>query len=166
MRAITIVLTSLLTFNLNAQTMNDPNEVVTRLFVSTDQRLWNEVNAAFHSKVLLDYSSMNGQPATELGPQQIIDAWKGILPGFELTHHQLGNFITHIDGQNASVFCYGTAHHYLADEDGHLWTVVGSYDFDLVQDKQKNWKISSMKFNFKFQNGNTSLPEKAMNALK
>ena len=146
--------------------MKNPNDVVTALFIATDQSNWEGVKQAFNAEVLLDYSSMNGSPASELTPDQIISAWKGILPGFESTHHQLGNFVSSIDGTKASVFCYGTASHFLTNEKGSLWTVVGTYNFELIQDAQENWKISSMKFNFKFQNGNTTLPEIAISKIK
>ncbi|HEX3006201.1 MAG TPA: nuclear transport factor 2 family protein [Bacteroidales bacterium] len=145
--------------------MGKVNETVVRLFVSTDQRDWNAVQQCFASKVELDYSSMNGNPAAVLSPADIISAWKSVLPGFEFTHHQLGNFISQIDGSKAHVFCYGTATHYLKNEGGNVWTVVGSYDFDLVQESNQ-WKISRMKFNFKYQDGNTTLAEKAIKRLK
>ena len=70
------------------------------------------------------------------------------------------------DGKKATVFCYGTATHYLSDDAGNVWTVVGTYDFDLEEKDSGAWKISSMKFNFKYQDGNTSLPQKAMAQLK
>ncbi len=143
--------------------MKSPEQVVVQLFVATDQRDWQKVEASFVSEVLLDYSSMTGNPASKLTPSQIITSWKGILPGFEYTHHQLGNFLTTTEDSKANVFCYGTASHYLTDESGNLWVVVGSYDFELEQDQRKEWRISSMKFNFKYQEGNLSLPAKAMN---
>ena len=166
MKTIVIGVLTLLMFNLNAQKMKNPNEVVTQLFVATDQGAWNDVKATFNSKVLLDYSSMTGNPSTELTPDQIITAWQGILPGFDATHHQLGNFLTKLDGDKANVFCYGTATHYLVDDNGNLWTVVGSYDFELVKDAKENWKISVMRFNFKYQDGNLELPQKAIAKLK
>lgn len=157
---------TLLTLNVNAQIMKNPNDAVTQLFVATDQREWRTVEQIFDAKVWLDYSSMNGSPATELTPGQITGAWKGILPGFESTHHQIGNFITKVNGDEATVYCYGTATHFLTDEGGNVWTVVGSYDFELSKDTLDNWRVRAMKFNFKYQDGNTSLPEKAINKLK
>ncbi|MCB9296178.1 MAG: nuclear transport factor 2 family protein [Lewinellaceae bacterium] len=146
--------------------MNHASEVVIRLFVAIDQRDWLQVKNCFAPQVELDYSSMTGQPAAVLSPTEIIQSWKGILPGFEHTHHQLGNFITAADERSAHVFCYGTATHFLPDEGGNLWTVVGSYDFGLSKDEAGNWKVAKMKFNFKYQDGNTNLPEKAMAKLK
>ena len=42
---------------------------------------------------------------------------------------------------------------------------LGSYDFDLKKSGDQ-WKITSMKFNYKYQEGNTSLPEKAIKNAK
>ena len=165
MKIITIWVLTLLTFNVNANTMNTPERTVIGLFIATDQQNWEFVAESFHDQVVLDYSSMNGNPASTLSPDQIVSAWKGILPGFESTHHQLGNMTTTLKGKSAEIFCYGTASHYLTDETGNIWWVVGTYDFELELIQNK-WKITSMKFNFKYQDGNTTLPEKAINNLK
>lgn len=166
MKSLLVGVLALLSFNINAQKMKSPTEVVTSLFIATDQNNWEEVIASFSEEVLLDYSSMTGNPAVKISPSAIVESWKGILPGFESTHHQIGNIIHTIDGNKAKVFCYGTATHYLTDENGNVWTVVGSYDFELKSDKSEGWKISVMKFNFKYQDGNTALPQKAIEKLK
>ncbi len=146
------------------QTMNEIQkiqETVTQLFVNTDTRNWTGVEAQFAFRVRLDYSSMTGNPATKISPVDIISGWKTVLPGFTHTHHQLGNFITEINGHKAHTFCYGTATHYLEDPNGSVWTVVGSYDLDL-ENIDGHWKITAMTFNYTYQNGNLSLLEKAM----
>lgn len=165
MNVLIIGMLTCITFHLNAQIMTTPQDVVTQLFISTDNNNWSTAKDVFTPQVFLDYSSMNGNPATKLTPDQIITSWKGILPGFKFTHHQLGNFITSITNNKAHVFCYGTATHYLQDDLGSIWTVVGSYDFDLIKSSDQ-WKITSMTFNFKYQDGNTTLIEKAIHGLK
>lgn len=163
----TLITTVLMTlsFLLNAQQpMNDQYQIkatVNTLFINSDKHDWNGVEAQFAAKVLLDYSSMSGQPAATLTPQQITAAWKTVLPGFTHTHHQLGNMILDIDGDKAHVFAYGTATHYLQADGGNVWAVVGSYDFDLIQ-QDGTWKIASMRFNYKYQDGNTNLVKRAM----
>ena len=152
--------------SVSAQKMKDPRETVSALFVATDERDWPTVDQLFADKVLLDYSSMSGNPATTLSPEQIIAAWKSILPGFESTHHQVGNLLAMVDRDRAEVFCYGTASHYLSDAGGNVWTVVGTYDFELTANQVKDWEITAMKFNFKYQDGNTALPTKAIENTK
>lgn len=155
----------LLSTNLNAQNMNEVENTITKLFVATDQQDWKTVEKCFAQEVILDYASMTGNPAVTLAPRAIIESWQGVLPGFEHTHHQLGNFLVKVENRKASVFCYGTATHYLTDSKGNLWTVVGTYDFDLVKNGE-DWQITKMKFNFKYQTGNTNLPQKAMEKAK
>jgi hypothetical protein len=141
-------------------------EVVNKLFISVDNRDWESVKKIFDDTVLLDYTSMAGGEPANLTAVQIIDSWKGMLPGFDKTHHQLGNYIVESDSKKAKVFCYGIAMHYLANESkNNIWTVVGSYDFEL---KHANniWRISKMKFNLKFIDGNNDLPCMAQEKIK
>lgn len=166
MKNTVLGLIALLSLNSNAQKMETPIDAVTQLFIATDKQDWPQVEKIFDSSVQLDYSSMNGKPTADLSAKDIIDSWKTILPGFKHTHHQLGNFQVSTNANTAHVFCYGTATHYLENEQGNVWTVVGSYDFDLRKDENELWRITSMTFNFKYMGGNTSLPEKAMNKLK
>ena len=133
-------------------------EQVTNLFVYTDEHQWEKLKKIFAETVQLDYSSFTGQAATELAPEQIIAAWSGFLPGFKSTHHQIGNVMVEIMGEKARVFAYGTASHYLPNDVAEdVWIVVGSYDFELIKNDDV-WKVKSMTFNFKYQDGNTELP--------
>ena len=141
-------------------------ETVNKLFISVDNRDWENVKLIFSDTVLLDYTSMaGGQPAT-LTSSQIIDSWNGILPGFDNTHHQLGNYLIETDSDLAKVFCYGTATHYLANESkNNIWTVVGSYNLEL-KDINNTWRITKMKFNLKYIDGNNDLPKMAQERIK
>ena len=160
-----IALLIFITKTLNAQHMHSVDQTVTQLFVHTDERNWEEVKNCFATKVLLDYTSMAGGSPAELSPEEIVSNWKTILPGFEHTHHQVGNFLFSSEENTAHVFCYGTATHYLTDDGGNVWTVVGTYDFSLIREGI-DWKIKEMKFNFKYQDGNMALPQKAVQNLK
>lgn len=165
MKTLMILFISLVSITVNAQSMKDVNETVTTFFVASDNGEWSKVEEIFAEQVELDYSSMNGNPATVLSPKQITDSWKAFLPGFTATHHQLGNFITKVNGNTAIVFCYVTATHYLKHEEGNVWTVVGSYDLELKQENGK-WRLAKMKLNFKYQDGNLKLPQEAMEIMK
>ena len=126
--------------------MDTPQQAVMNLFLATDQHNWTLVERIFNQEVALDYSSMNGNPVTTLSPQEITSVWKTILPGFEHTHHQIGNFISDMNGNKATVFCYGTATHFIADEKGVIWTVVGGYDFGSIK-VDNEWDVRSNKIN-------------------
>ena len=138
---------------------------VQNIFRGADECNWQQVRNAFASLVLLDYTSMNGGEPATLTPQQITDAWQQVFPGFDTTHHQLGNFDIHVSDNEATVFCYGTATHYLPNENGNVWTVIGTYDFHLKKEED-TWKVDKMTFHFKYQDGNTNLPKLAMYKAK
>lgn len=140
-------------------------ETVNKLFIAVDSRDWDSVENIFDKSVSLDYTSMAGGDPAELTPDQIISSWKETLPGFDSTHHQLGNYIITIEGTDANVFCYGTATHYLENSsENNLWVVVGSYELSLIF-KNDFWRINKMKFNLKYIDGNNELPEMAQAKL-
>lgn len=141
-------------------------ETVSKLFIAVDEKDWDIVNSIFDVTVLLDYTSMVGGAPTNLTSNQIIESWQGVLPGFDRTHHQLGNFQVDIDSNCIKVFCYGTATHFLKnDSNNNIWTVVGSYNFEL-QEKDSIIKITKMKFNLKYIDGNGDLARIAQERMK
>jgi hypothetical protein len=141
-------------------------ETVNKLFISVDNRNWDTVKALFNDTVLLDYTSMAGGQPANLAAADIIESWKSIMPGFDKTHHQLGNYIVETDSRVAKVFCYGTATHYLSNESkNNLWIVVGSYDLEL-QTIDEAWRITKMTFNLKYIDGNNELPKMAQDRAK
>ncbi|MCL6274479.1 nuclear transport factor 2 family protein [Muricauda sp. 2012CJ35-5] len=167
MKKSIFILIAILGTTLNAQQMENEKvrAAVSKLFVATDQKDWSTVEVLFAEKVNLDYSSMTGNPSAELTPSQITAGWKTVLPGFTFTHHQTGNYLSEVKDYKAHVFVYGTATHYLDDEEGSIWTVVGTYDFKLIK-VNGVWRISAMTFNYKYQDGNTKLVQKAVENVK
>ncbi len=143
---------------------NDIIETVNQLFISTDDRDWDTVKSIFASEVLFDMSSLvGGEPAT-LTSQDIVDAWDEGLAPLEAVHHQVGNFIVDInpDQDEAEVFHYGIAIHYLPNSTGeNTRTFVGSYTFHLIK-TGADWQIDAFKFDAKYVDGNLDLEADAM----
>jgi len=102
---------------------------IKNLFAGVDARDWNRVKATMDKQVLLDYSSMTGNPAATLNAQDIVDSWSSFLPGFDSTHHTIGGFVIKAEGSTATAHLDGTANHYINTE---VWTVEGSYDVKLM----------------------------------
>ncbi|MFO1526327.1 MAG: nuclear transport factor 2 family protein [Turneriella sp.] len=133
---------------------------VNDLFLETDNRNWPAVQAIFDDSVVFDVTSMAGGKPQNLTPSDITGAWDQGLKKLKAIHHQTGNFRVKVTGNEATVFCYGTAHHYLPTKSRrNTRTFVGSYDFRLV--KKKDWKISGFKFNLKFVDGNLNLEKES-----
>lgn len=132
-------------------------ETIDQLFINTDLRDWQKVKDLFAPKVLFDMTSLaGGEPAT-LTPQQIVDSWdKGLKP-LKALHHQAGNYVVAMNGNEADAFCYAIASHYLPTKSGrNTRTFVGSYDFRLVK-TDGVWWISAFKYNLKYIDGNADL---------
>ena len=137
-------------------------ETISAVFNGADERDWEKVKGAMAENVLLDYSSLSGSPAATLPSKQIIETWKGFLPGFDRTHHQLSDFQISEQGYTAKAHCSGKAAHFI-DED--VWTVEGTYDADLSKINDY-WLITMLKFNLSKQSGDTSLPARAVERVK
>jgi hypothetical protein len=132
-------------------------KTITKIFNGADERDWEQIQDAMADDVLLDYSSMNGSPAAITPSAKIIEAWKGFLPGFDNTHHQISGF--KVDQQNdiALVHFFGKADHFIGKD---TWAVAGTYDMELAK-SDNDWKVVKFKFNLLQQSGNTELPQKA-----
>jgi hypothetical protein len=132
-------------------------EVITRLFVGTDRRDWTAVRRCFAATVLFDMTSLAGGTPASLTPEQITSAWETGLAPIEAIHHQAGNFLIDVAGDDATASCYGIALHYKKTASGrNVRSFVGSYDFALRR-AGDDWLITSFRFNLKFLDGNTEL---------
>ena len=132
-------------------------EVVTRLFISTDNRDWDTVAQLFAPEVTFDMTSMVGGDPVKMTPADIVAAWdKGLKP-LKAIHHQTGNYLVEVDNNKADVFCYGIASHYLPNKTNQNTRIfVGSYNFHLTKNGE-SWQIDKFKFNLKYIDGNPNL---------
>ena len=134
-------------------------DTITRLFIATDRKDWAEVERLFTEQVQFDMSSVGGGPAQAKPAGEIAAGWRQGLSAIDALHHQAGNFRVLARGDRATAFCYGIAYHYRPRASGGSTRVfVGSYDFELERrGAADDWRISSMRFNLKFIDGNPNL---------
>ena len=139
----------------------DITNAVSRFFAAVDRCDWRAVQDQMTSTFHVDYSSYGGGPAADVTPEDLTGAWAGVLPFFDHIHHQIGNLIVEQAEKTALVQCHGMATHFIADHPGgDLQFVVGTYDLKLLNDNG-SWKLSSMRFNFKYASGNADLAAEA-----
>jgi len=132
-------------------------ETVNQLFISTDKKDWERVTALFAPSVLFDMTSLTGGSPATMTPHQIVESWEKGLKPLKAVHHQSGDFIVTVNGDQADAFCYATATHYLPTKSGkNVRTFVGSYDFHLEK-RDGVWWINKFKFNLKYIDGNKDL---------
>lgn len=137
-------------------------QTIGNIFSGADERDWRKVERAMAQEVRLDYTSLAGGSPATLSPAAVVEGWKGVLPGFQSTHHQIGNFKVKVDGDRAEATFSGLALHYL---NGETWTVVGTYDFRLTKHGGR-WAADGMKLNLQKQAGNLQLPTLAAQNVK
>jgi len=134
-------------------------EVITQLFICTDNRDWQKVKQCFAENVHFDMTSMAGGEPTMMKAQEIVDAWESGLKNLQAIHHQAGNYLIEVKENQADAFCYAIASHYLRNKaNQNTRTFVGSYDFHLVKNST-GWRIDKFKFNLKYMDGNPNLEE-------
>ena len=135
----------------------DVIDAINRLFIATDRRDWDAVRRCFNNPVTIDMSSVGGGAARQMSPEQIARMWEEGLAALHGIHHQAGNHMVTVEGNRATVFCYGIAIHYLPNATGrNTRTFVGSYDFQLSCESGR-WLITEMRFNLKWMDGNPDL---------
>lgn len=121
-----------------------------RLFRSTDEGRWEDVETCFAPTVLLDMTSLAGGEPRSMSPREIASEWRAGLEPLDAVHHQAGNFEVDVFGDSADAFCYGMASHYRAEAGGHeVRTFVGTYDFHLRK-ARGCWRIDRLRFNLKY----------------
>jgi hypothetical protein len=136
-------------------------DAVIRMFVATDERDWPTVESCFTEPFTLDMTSMVGGSPVTMTPRQVANAWAEGFETLDSIHHQVGNFQTSVEGHRATVRCYGVAFHHRAAIAAAVKsrTFVGTYEIELSPHSDR-WRISKLKFNLKFIEGNLEL-EKA-----
>ncbi|WP_163508179.1 nuclear transport factor 2 family protein [Fodinicola acaciae] len=126
--------------------MND-GAVLTRLLHAIDSVDWPTVRACFTDKVHIDYTSLFGGEPETLAADELVERWRGLLPGFDATQHLTGPVLVDADGR---LDTHVRSFHVL---DGDIWAVHGHYSGQL-----RDGRIASLTLTLFYQEGNRSLP--------
>lgn len=132
-------------------------EVVNRLFLAVDERDWPLAHRCLAEQVQFDMTSL-GDPGPSLrAAEEITAAWQSGLASLEAVHHQSGNFLVRVSGDEAECTCYATAYHFRRVRSGRNTRMfVGSYEYGLSR-SGGSWRITRFQFNLKFAEGNLEL---------
>jgi hypothetical protein len=132
-------------------------ELINTLFVSVDNRDWETARACLADSVHFDVTSLGAPAPSDLTAEQVTSTWESGLAPIEHVHHQSGNFLIRLHGDQAECFCYATALHYRRVRSGNnIRRFVGSYDYRLAR-VDGRWRITQFKFNAKIVDGNLDL---------
>ncbi|MEM6706141.1 MAG: nuclear transport factor 2 family protein [Acidobacteriota bacterium] len=142
----------------SVRSQEDPvANVVAQFFAAVDDGDWAGASQLMTNPFHLDYTSFGAESARELAPETVLEGWQQVLPGFEHTHHQIGNLRIEMRSKDAEARSYVTATHQIGER---VWTVVGSYEVSLRR-SGSTWKLSGLRFLFKYQTGDLELAAEA-----
>ncbi|MFC8424666.1 nuclear transport factor 2 family protein [Streptomyces sp. NPDC057236] len=116
-------------------------DTCTRMAWHADQCEWDELAEVFADQVTLDCTSLNGGEPVTLTPARIVDGWRTGLGVYTATQHLLTNHLVDLDGAGAVCTAAFQATHRKTDDS--LWTLGGSYRFDLLR-KDDGWRITGV----------------------
>ncbi|MFG1796777.1 nuclear transport factor 2 family protein [Nocardia sp. NPDC049149] len=131
-------------------------EVVTRMFVYTDQRRWSElVGEVFTAKV--DFDGGFGDGVSERNAVDVVEGWREGLADLDAIHHQSGNHLIDLQGDAATVHADSIAVHVKnSASNGHTRRFVGSYDLGTVRTPE-GWRVNRFHYHLKVIDGNVDL---------
>jgi hypothetical protein len=133
-------------------------ETVNKFFVYTDNQEWTKLKEeVFTSTIELDMSSMGATKSEIVSSREICYRWEKAFEELDAIHHQAGNYIVTINGEQAEVKAHSTAIHYReAAKKENKREFVGRYDFPLTK-TVVGWRIDKFKYNLKYSTGNMAL---------
>ncbi|MFC4700359.1 nuclear transport factor 2 family protein [Glaciecola siphonariae] len=114
-----------------------------------DANRFDALEQLYAPEVLVDYESLSGEEPTLKSNTQLMTEWAGVLPGFDVTQHQISNVVVNVNGYRAHVQAQVIADHYVDDL---FWQVKGNYHYTLVKDAQ-DWKIAKHRFVLREEKG-------------
>ena len=115
-------------------------QTVTAMILAVDLRDFAAAERLFAPRVNVDYTSLWGGSASETARAELIGAWRGLLPGFDATWHELGEIDVRRAGARAHAGCAVAARHWIG---GEVWLPRGRYEFELVDEGA--WRITAMR---------------------
>ncbi|MBD3321071.1 MAG: alpha/beta fold hydrolase, partial [Chitinivibrionales bacterium] len=129
---------------------DEVKQVIVQMVNAIDKKEWGAAVHAFEQEVLVDYSSLSGQPGKKVKAAALVGGWEKQLSNVR-THHMLGNFDITIDGGNADVWSHVYASH-VSGKAGY-WDAFGRYHH-ILKKRNGEWKISKMTLIMHGQKGN------------
>ncbi len=127
--------------------------VVASIPLAVDLGRYDLAEAAFAPEIVIDYSSLWGGEPQRTTPAALMDAWRGLVPGFDATRHELLDVEARIDGDAAEATARVDGRHWIGDA---LWRPIGLYRWALER-LDGRWKVTAMTFTLTREIGDRGL---------
>ncbi|MFI3162968.1 MAG: nuclear transport factor 2 family protein [Bacillota bacterium] len=119
-------------------------QTILKYATAADLRDWDLLKSILCDEIHIDFTTSGG-PAATLTSEQYIGQVTSLIPGFDVTQHQLTNFVVDIDGDTASTVVYMQAEHFAFEGTDEICRTVGGYYTHKLKKENGNWKICSLK---------------------
>ena len=133
-------------------------DAITSISAGADRHDWQRVRGVMADEITTDYTGLwGGEPVTQ-SADELIAAWAGFLPGFDITQHLVtGHTIVFTDTQSASAQADFQATHRIGEA---FWVLGGRYEYSFVK-KNDQWLVISMTMIPSWETGDRALTAKA-----
>lgn len=111
---------------------------------AADFRDWHLLRTILADSLDVDFTSSGG-PKGNVKAEEYVDQVKTLIPGFDVTQHQLTNFHIELLGDLCKTCVYMQAEHIIHTENETLERTVGGFYSHELQRVKGTWKISSLK---------------------
>jgi SnoaL-like domain len=136
--------------------------LVSSIPLAVDLARYDLAEAAFAPEVVIDYTSLWGGEPQRMTPAALMDAWRGLVPGFDATRHELREIEAEVDRDRASATAFVDARHWIG---GALWRPIGTYRWTLSRTDGR-WKVTAMTFAMTQEAGDRGLVAMAAERAK
>jgi SnoaL-like domain len=133
-------------------------QLVSSIPLAVDLANYDLAQAAFAPSIVVDYTSLWGGTPNTMTPAELMTGWRGIVPGFDATFHELTNVKATITGSTATATANVDGRHWIGDR---LWRPIGTYHWDLTKNAQGRWQVTRMVFNMTQELGDRALAHEA-----
>jgi hypothetical protein len=141
-------------------------KVVTKLARAQDERDLASYRSCLTDQITIDQPLLPGSTPTVMSSDEWTNTAIQLLAAFDVTHHQLFNYMTSIDGDSAICEVDVSAVHQIFD-DGDVGTLILGGRYILTLRRQHgSWLISARALHVQYQIGDKSLMDKAFSRAK
>ena len=93
-------------------------DAINTLAYACDDREWEQFGRLFTDRLHYDSSRHSGNPAADFTIAEFTAVARGVLDGFDSTHHALSNLLITVAGDEAQCRAYVVAYHHVTTEPG------------------------------------------------
>lgn len=119
-------------------------QTILKYATAADLRDWDLLKSILADELDVDFTTSGG-PAMTLTSDQYVGQVTSLIPGFDVTQHQLTNFVINIDGDTADTVVYMQAEHIVMEDGQQIDRAVGGYYTHKLKKIDGAWKICSLK---------------------